>query len=147
MYRRILLCYDGTAEGRNALKEGAEIAIAMKADTHLLAILRSGAGMNVPDGYTESYFRAEDDAAREILDAGVRWLGERGLQARGHFVCGDPITEIPLKARELGVDLIVVGHRNRSPLARWWSDAEDATLLELCPCSILVVVVAESRDP
>ena len=41
MYRNILLCYDGTVEGREALKEGAEVALAMNAHTHLLAILRS----------------------------------------------------------------------------------------------------------
>jgi len=143
MYQRILLCYDGTEEGRNALKEGAEVAIAMQADTHLLAILRTTGGMAVPDGYNECYIKAEDDAAQQILGVGVRWLNERGLEAHGHIAYGDPINEIPLKARELGIDLIVVGHRNRSTLARWWSDAEDATLLELSPCSILVVVVAD----
>ena len=42
MYRNILLCYDGTIEGRNALMEGTELALALRAHTHLLAILRSG---------------------------------------------------------------------------------------------------------
>jgi nucleotide-binding universal stress UspA family protein len=143
MYRRILLCYDGSAEGRNALREGAEIALATRAETHLLAILRTMDGLAVPDGFSEAYFRAEDEAAGKILAEGVDWLKERGLDAHGHIAYGDPIAEIPLMARELAVDLIVVGHRNRSRLARWWSDAEDATLLELSPCSILVAVVAE----
>jgi hypothetical protein len=48
MYRKILLCYDGTREGRNALKEGAEVALCMNAETYLLAIVRSMVGVTVP---------------------------------------------------------------------------------------------------
>ncbi len=131
MYRRILLCYDGSVEGRNALKEGAEIAMAMHAETYLLAILRSMEGINVPDAFNEALFLGEDRAAQQILNDGVEWLNARGLRAHGCIAYGDPIVEIPRMARELAVDLIAMGHRNRSRLARWWSDAEDATLLEL----------------
>ena len=37
----ILLCYDGTAEGRRALRQGADVAIAMKSRAYLLAICRN----------------------------------------------------------------------------------------------------------
>ncbi len=141
MYRKILLCYDGTVEGRNALKEGAEVALAMHAETHLLAIVRSMDGVNVPEAFNEALFRTEDHAAQQILRDGVEWLSARGLQAHGYIAYGDPINEIQRAASELSVDLIVIAHRSRSRLARWWSDAEDATLLEVAPCSILVAVL------
>ena len=40
MYQRILLCYDGTIEGRRALRQGADVAIAMNSHAYLLAICR-----------------------------------------------------------------------------------------------------------
>lgn len=140
MYRKILLCYDGSVEGRNALKDGADVALCMQAETHLLAIIRGLAGHTIPEGMTETLVRHEDDEATCILKEGVDWLKERGLDAHGYIAFGDPIAQIDAAARSLKADLIVLGHRHRSRLARWWSDAEDATLLERAPCSILVAV-------
>lgn len=140
MYRKILLCYDGSVEGRNALKDGADIAICMQTETHLLAIIRSLAGRTIPEGVSENLILLENQEAERVLNEGVAWLKERGLEAHGHIAFGDPIAQIDATARSIGVDLIVVAHRRRSRLARWWSDAEDATLLDRAPCSILVAV-------
>jgi nucleotide-binding universal stress UspA family protein len=146
MYRNILLCYDGTEEGRNALKEGAEVALAMNAHTHLLAILRSrGADLAAEAlGPAPSHLHDEQQAALRILREGVEWLKARNLDAQGQLVFGDPVGHIATCARTLGCDLIVVGHRHRSRLARWWSEDEDATLLEQAPCSILVALGTEA---
>jgi nucleotide-binding universal stress UspA family protein len=140
MFRKIMLCYDGSAEGRNALREGADVALCMQAETHLLAILRPMAGPAVPEGYCEAWFSHQESSAAAILDEGVEWLKERGLQARGQLAFGNAIEEIVRAAFNLHPDLIVVGHRKRSRLARWWSDGEDATLLDRLPCSVLVAV-------
>ncbi|QDZ29481.1 universal stress protein [Noviherbaspirillum sp. UKPF54] len=140
MYRKILLCYDGSVEGRNALKDGADVALCMQAEAHLLAIIRTLAGRTIPEGVSATSIEQENDEASRILKEGVAWLKERGLDAHGYIAFGDPIAQIDAAARALGVDLIVLGHRHRSRLARWWSDAEDATLLERAPCSILVAV-------
>jgi nucleotide-binding universal stress UspA family protein len=140
MFQKILLCYDGTVEGRNALKDGADIALCMKAETHLLAILRNMPRNLVPEGVTDTLFNLEQQEAMRILKEGVAWLKEHELDAHGYIAFGNPIEEIDAAARKLGADLIVVGHRHRSRLARWWSDAEDATLLERACCSILVSI-------
>jgi nucleotide-binding universal stress UspA family protein len=145
MYQKILLCYDGSVEGRNALKEGADIAICMKAETYLLAIVRTMTGMYVAEGVTEAYFSEEDKMAREILDQGVAWLREHGLEAHGRLAVGDPIQVIQEAANRLGVDLIVLGHRPRGRLARWWAGhAEGASLLDRVHCSILAAIAHES---
>ena len=141
MYRNILLCYDGTIEGRNALKEGAEVALSMNAHTHLLAILRSSGADLKAESLGPSHFHDEQQqVAMRILREGVEWLKARNLDAQGQLVFGDPVGHIATCARKLGVDLIVVGHRHRSRLARWWSEDEDATLMEQAPCSILVAL-------
>jgi nucleotide-binding universal stress UspA family protein len=136
MFARVLLCYDGSREGRNALRQGADVALALRAETHLLAILR-GTALTPPEGQTDAAMQTGTQAEDAVLREGVEWLRSRGLEARGHMAHGDPLVEIPACARELGADLIVVGHRRRGPLARWWSDGESATLLDSAPCSIL----------
>ena len=66
MYRNILLCYDGTIEGRNALKEGKELALVLRAHTHLLAILRSG-GADIRSELAESRSLAQSQSAAAML--------------------------------------------------------------------------------
>jgi nucleotide-binding universal stress UspA family protein len=52
---------------------------------------------------------------------------------------GEPVEEICRVATELGVDLIVLGHRQRlSFAARWWKGSVGASLLDYAPCSILI---------
>jgi nucleotide-binding universal stress UspA family protein len=53
---------------------------------------------------------------------------------------GRPAEQIAKIARELAVDLIVVGHRPAGMLARWWAGPGNAQLLDLVECSILVSI-------
>ena len=68
----------------------------------------------------------------------MRWLKEHGVPAQGQLVFGNPMVHIPEVATRIGADLIVIGHRYRNRLARWWSEEEEATLLTRVSCSILV---------
>ncbi|HEX5421663.1 MAG TPA: universal stress protein, partial [Gammaproteobacteria bacterium] len=121
MYRRILLSYDGTAEGRRALREGARLAIAMRSEVYLLAICRSMMSNAVPEGHTPELVACEEDTARELLEDGVRRLKARGLDAQGELAIGDALRLIPEVAARIGADLIIVGYRPRGRLERWWS--------------------------
>jgi len=40
MFKRVLLCHDGTEYGRRALKQGAELAIALGSEVHVLIVIR-----------------------------------------------------------------------------------------------------------
>jgi nucleotide-binding universal stress UspA family protein len=42
MFKRVLLCYDGSEVGRRALKRGAELAILVGARVYVLSIIPSG---------------------------------------------------------------------------------------------------------
>jgi nucleotide-binding universal stress UspA family protein len=140
MYQNILLCYDGTVEGRRALRQGAEVAMAMKSKAYLLAICRNMVAVAVPEGQTPELVNCEQGAAQQLLDEGVRWLVEREVPAQGQLVFGDPLVHIPAVADRIKADLIVVGHRYRNRLTKWWSQAEEATLLHKIHCSILVAM-------
>ncbi|MBK7728546.1 MAG: universal stress protein [Gammaproteobacteria bacterium] len=109
MYNKILLCYDATEEGRRALRQGADIAAAMNADTFLLAICRSMLSTAVPEGVTPELIGCQESTARALLEEGVKWLNERGIRCEGALVFGNPFDHIPQTAQRIGADLIVLG--------------------------------------
>ena len=140
MFKKVLLCYDGTVEGRRALRQGADVAMAMKANTYLLAICRNMLSTAVPEGITPELVRCEEETAQALLAEGVEWLKDHGMPAEGQLVYGNPMVHIPEVASRIGADLIVIGHRYRNRLAKWWSEDEGSTLLHKVSCSILVAM-------
>jgi nucleotide-binding universal stress UspA family protein len=77
------------------------------------------------------------------LNEGVQWLRDRGVAATGSVEYGHAVDCIAATAGRIAADLIVVGHRNRSRLARWWSQSDEESLLERVRCSILVAQAPE----
>jgi nucleotide-binding universal stress UspA family protein len=142
MYRKILLAYDGTAEGRSALLECAEVASFAKAETHLLAVASMPSTMFLTEGFVpEELIETEKKRMQGVLDQGIGMLKERGYVATGHLAVGEPVEEIGRAAKELHSDLIVVGHKQETRLAaRWWKGSVSASLVDYVPCSLLVVV-------
>lgn len=143
MYKTVLLCYDGSAEGRKALREGATLARVMGSETYLLAVCRDLVAASLPEGVTPALVECEDSAARAILDEGVRKLTELGVKAQGMLFVGDPLVHIPSVAAKIHADLIVIGHRPRGRLARWWSESPQPLLLNRVSCSILIAMNSE----
>jgi nucleotide-binding universal stress UspA family protein len=143
MYRTVLLCYDGSHEGRRALRAGADVVIAMKADAYLLAICHSYVTTAVPEGITPTLIECEDQRANALLQEGVQWLLEHDVRAKGSLEYGNAVDCIADTAKKIGADLIVHGHKNRSRLARWWTASEEESLLERVSCSILVAAAGE----
>jgi len=138
MYQKILLCYDGTIEGRRALRQGADVAMAMKSHAYLLAICRDMLAITVPEGVTSELVSCEQRTAQSLVDEGVQWLRDHQVPAEGLLVYGDPLVHIPNVAQQIGADLIVVGYRYRSRFQKWWSESEETRLLDRISCSILV---------
>jgi nucleotide-binding universal stress UspA family protein len=143
VYRKVLLCYDGSREGRRALRQGADVVVCMKSDAHLLAICQSLVTSSIPEAVTPQLVSAEDSRAQSLLDEGVRWLRGRGVNAEGSLEYGSAVECIAATASRVGADLIVLGHKQRGPLARWWSASDEESLLERVNCSILVATAEE----
>ena len=147
MFRKILLAYDGTREGRVALLECADIAPLLQAEIHLLAVMRMPTGVFLPEGYVpEEVIEEERRRFQEIVDEGVAALTARGYEAHGHLAVGEPVEEICCLAVELGTDLIALGHRKQTSFAsRWWKGSVGSSLIERAPCSVLIVVGQDGR--
>lgn len=143
MYKKILLAYDGSEAGQQALLESSEIGQWSQARMQLIAVMPSPVASIAVEAWT--YAPGTEVADRErhqaILDAGVHKLREGGLDASGELVTGPAIDEIVRAARALEADLIVVGHQHRDSWAeRWWRGSLSKNLVEHAPCSVLVVV-------
>jgi nucleotide-binding universal stress UspA family protein len=141
-YRKILLAYDGSQEGKRALLECADPASFLQAETLLLAVATMPPSLFLTEGFVpEELLEEEKKRTQSVLDEGIRSLRERGFNVAGQLSVGEPVEEICRMAKATGADLIVVGHnQNTSFAARWWKGSVGATLLDYAPCSILIAL-------
>ena len=139
-YRKILLAYNGSQEGKRALLECADLAGFLGAETHLLAVASMPPSLFLTEGFVpEELLEEEKKRTQSVLDEGIRTLRERGFNATGHLAVGEPVEEVVRLAKSLSVDLVVVGHNQHSSFAaRWWKGSVGASLLDYAPCSILI---------
>ena len=143
MYQRILLAYDGSEPGQQALLDSREIAQWSHAELTLIAVMPLPITAIGPEGgvYDERVEASEREHYQSILDTGVRKLTGAGLSARGEVVVGDAVQEIARAAGRIQADLIVVGHKHLEGwAARWWRGSVSKALIEHAPCSVLVVI-------
>ena len=143
MYQRILLAYDGSAPGQQALLDCHEIAQWSNSEIMLIAVMPLPLNNLGLEGsiYDETLQQSEKDRYQAILDTGLRKLGDAGLKAGGQVVIGDAVSEINFAARQIKADLIVVGHKHLDGwAARWWRGSVSKALIEEAPCSVLVVI-------
>jgi nucleotide-binding universal stress UspA family protein len=143
MFKRVLLCYDGSDAVRRALRRGADLAIQLQAEAHVLSI--------VPGGIRDPYLAAGaaghaciidpvEDRHEVLLRESVEWLRSRGLIAHGHLASGDIIEQITAFTRRLEIDLIVLGHYPQPSGGFWWTGAQRISLAERAHCCVLVAV-------
>jgi nucleotide-binding universal stress UspA family protein len=144
MFKRVLLCYDGSEVGRRALKRGAELAILLGAQVYVLSIIPSGvAGAAVVAGAAgHACLVDEEDGHRKLLDESVEWLRARRVNAEGYLATGNTIEQIVAFSRRLGVDLIVLGHYPQPSGGFWWGSTHRTSLAERANCCVFVAVTA-----
>jgi nucleotide-binding universal stress UspA family protein len=146
IYKRILLAYDGSVEGRTALREGALLARQCGAKVFLLSVLADDNRFLLAEvALAGASVRLEDDFT-EILNEGVARLRKLGFDPVAKLVRGQPAEEIGNFAKEIEADLIVVGHRRQSAFDRWWSGPKGAYLMDYTDCSLLVARNAVSDE-
>jgi nucleotide-binding universal stress UspA family protein len=138
MYRRILLAYDGSVEGRRALREGALLALGCRAQVYLLSVAAGSAGSLIAEGAYAGTMDRQEKQLRFVFDEGVERLKQMGFKPVARLVSGDPAQEICAFANEVRADLVIVGHRRKSLLERWWSGSSGAWLSDQLHCSLLV---------
>ena len=140
MFKKIVMAYDGSQDGKTALLQCSEIASFTKAATHLLAVAGMPSSMFLTEGFLpEELLEEEKKRAQAVLEEGVAQLKDRGYVVTGHLAVGEPVEEICRLASDIGADLIVVGHERRG-IARWWHGSVGKMLLDHAPCSVFIAL-------
>jgi nucleotide-binding universal stress UspA family protein len=144
MFKRVLLCYDGTDVGRRALKRGADLAILVGAHVYVMSIIpdRVANAAVFASAAGHAFPVDEADGYRKLLDESVEWLKARGVKAEGFLATGNTTAQISASAKRLSIDLIVLGHYPQPSGGFWWSNAERHSLSERANCCVLVAVAA-----
>ena len=80
MYRCIVLAYDGTREGRSALREGALLARSWGSKLVLLSVIAETAGLQIGESALPGALLREEEAYRAILQEGADRLRSLGFE-------------------------------------------------------------------
>lgn len=138
MYSTIVLAYDGTLEGRLALREGARLAQIFQARVVLVAVVDMAHEVFAGDfgGVYASTDKVPE--VQKILEEGTERLKRMGLQPEVKLERGSPSERINSVATEVDADLVVVGHHKQGALASWLTGSVTNDLSNSLSCSLLV---------
>ncbi len=147
MYSTMLLCYDGSREGRLALREGARLAQITGASVCLLAVVETVSGGGFAQGADAVARDRQEHDFEAILSEGHQRLSAMGLSPEVRLEHGDPVECITRIAAVLAADLVVVGHHRQSFWTRWLTRSVAADLADRLKCSLLLAqkVVEDSE--
>lgn len=146
MYKKVLLAYNGSIEGRRALREGAKLAQFCDAEVFLLAVVETASTVATLEGGAVIPIDEQIGTYRAILAEGVERLKAMGFSPTARLGIGDAGQVITEVAHEIGANLVVVGHRPQGPLARWLFGSVGTYLVKHLRCSVLVAQTEISDD-
>jgi len=138
VYAKILLCYDGSREGRMALREGARLAQITGATVTLLAVVETGSGNAFAIGADVIALGQQQEDLQEVLEEGRQRLTGMGLSPEVQLAFGDPVATITRVSVETAADLVVVGHHRHGFWTRWLSRSIAAELGDSLGSSLLL---------
>lgn len=147
MYRKIVLAYDGSEAGAAALRQGTALAAQLGAELHVLGVAATGGGLAIAEsvGADDVWGREQRELAR-LLQAAADDARVQGLQVTTCLRQGHPPGEIAAYVREIGADLLVLGHSEKGIFARWLQGSVGAALLSELPCSLLVAMDVSANN-
>ena len=135
VYKKVLLAYDGSVEGRRALREGAKLAQLCGSEVFLLAVVEPSPGVTLEAGLA---IHDQISTYEAILAEGVERLKAMGFTPTARLGSGGPGEEIAEVAKEIDANLVVVGHRPTGSLARWWFGSVGTYVIQHVGCSVLI---------
>jgi nucleotide-binding universal stress UspA family protein len=133
--RRILLCYDGSAEAHRALERVGEIASVVTSRVTVVSVAEPIYANPPYTGYADP---GEEQAHRRLLEEAAEDLRGQGVETTTLEPIGDPAAAILDTARD-GADLVVVGSRHRGLIKRLLFRSVSAEIVVEAPCDVLVV--------
>jgi nucleotide-binding universal stress UspA family protein len=140
---RILLATDGSEEAQLAALRAVDIAENTDSELHVVHVgviptfLESYPGTL---GYERKLYEQIEEMSRELLRKQTwRVKVAGGTVAGAHLRMGQVDLEIVASAKELGVDLIVMGCRGHRGIRRAIEGSISDAVIRRAPCPVLVV--------
>lgn len=138
MYRRILVANDGSAGAALALSTAIELASRLKAELHMISVEELPQLPASIDEVVEEKREANHRFAAVIERAEAEAKAKR-VKLRGHVVAGHTVPAITEFVERGGFDLLIVGYMGHSALYNRLIGSTTDRLVEVAPCSVLVV--------
>jgi nucleotide-binding universal stress UspA family protein len=113
---RILIATDGSAGAREAVEYGLDLARTGKASATVLCVRRAPRPF-VGDPFYQREISEALHVAEDAADHARRVAADLGVEVDVAILEGDPAAQIIELARLRDADLIVLGSRNRGPVA------------------------------
>ncbi|MBN1487899.1 MAG: universal stress protein [Anaerolineae bacterium] len=145
---KILIPLDGSDASINAGRVAIQIATKHQIPVIFLYVVDSGIVEEIVDTINkspEAVHHELEEKGRRYLDYMARMAEARCLKTKKVIRHGIPHNEISELARELNVDLIVMGKVGRHVLRRALVGSVTGRVVEYAPCSVLVVKYNGSR--
>jgi nucleotide-binding universal stress UspA family protein len=136
-FRKILVGYDGSAQSDKAVDVALSLAECVDATVLVFAIARP------PEPSTSAELGAMLDDAREHYEEAFKKILDkargRDLTVTTDMAVGHPAEQIIYRAEKDGIDLIVLGRRGRSQIARMMLGSVSERVLRYAHCPVMVV--------
>lgn len=140
MFKHILVAYDGSSHSKKALEIGIDLAKKYESKLDIVEVVDSsvfaGAGLApVPAEVIESVY----NKAKSDIENAKSIAKDKGINAEGVVLEGDPATAILEYASKNNVDLIVTGSRGLSTLKRIFLGSVSTRIVQEAKIPVLVV--------
>ena len=138
MFKKILHANDGSDQAFKALSFAIEMAKQNAAELHMLSVEEIPP---MPDSI-EEVRETTGIAARRfhtVVQRARAMARERGLILQTHVLAGHPVRTVIDLARELGIDLLVIGATGHSALYERMIGSRADRIIQLASCPVLVV--------
>lgn len=137
MYRKILVGYDGSGQGRKAFDTALGLAARHGAELYVLAVVHPPEiGSDVE---TEAVIENSRRHHRQMLDELKPSVAAQAVKAQFEVAVGHPAEQIIYHADRHEVDVIVVGDRGRSKFTRWLLGSVSKQVVHHAGRAVLVV--------
>jgi len=138
VYSKILVANDGSDGAFKAVTTAFKLALQSEAELHMICVAEVS---YFPGsiGEVEVERESADRRLAPIIERSKKLAALRGLTLECHFVPDHPVPTIVNFVRTHGFDLLVIGFMEHSALYNRLIGSTTDWLVELAPCTVLVV--------
>lgn len=146
-FHTLLVAYDGSEFGREALRTAFDNAPLWEAAVHVIYVVNPryyastivDPQIGVVEPRSEHWLQMLEREAEEMLAEAKEHAAGAGIEIVPHMVIGDPRDEILETAKEINADLIILGSAGKGMTKRFLLGSVSTSVVTQSPIATLVV--------